>query len=65
MITETTWLMHCPLAKRQIKITELDHVESGGSCQIDINVGEVSCSEQKDCEYRTHINCPIRSMSIE
>ena len=43
--------MHCHLAKRQIKLTELAHVECGGSCQIDINAGEVSCSEQECCEY--------------
>lgn len=65
MITETTWQMHCPLAQKQIKLTELNHVEGGGSCQIDINAGEVSCSEQEVCEYRTRENCPMRSVLIE
>jgi len=55
MIAETSWLMVCPELEKEVRITELSYVEGGGSCQVDINVGEKSCEEQETCSSR---HCP-------
>jgi len=57
MMAETTWQMYCPKIQKDVQITELCYVESGGSCQIDINAGEKSCAEQCTCPAQHKSDC--------
>ena len=47
----------CPVLQKEVEITNLYSVEPGGSCQMDIEAVERSCSQQEQCNCRTATMC--------
>ena len=61
MVVESSRTVVCPVQGKQVRITDMYAVEAGGSCQMDIDVCEKSCSAQADCPGKTKEECLLQS----
>ena len=61
MVVEDSRNMVCPVFRKEVRITDMYAVETGGSCQMDIDVCARSCSEQDSCNSKTNEKCLLQS----